>query len=77
MVLVAALAYDESTLFPGYAAALPVVGSALLLVGGLRAASWGPQAGLSLPPVRADRRLVVLPVPLALAAADLRRGGVG
>ena len=52
MVLVAALAFDESTLFPGYAAALPVVGSALLLVGGLRAASWGPQAGLSLPPVR-------------------------
>ena len=52
MVLVAALAYDEGTLFPGYAAALPVVGSALLLVGGLGAATWGPQAGLSLPPVR-------------------------
>ena len=51
-VLVAALAFDESTLFPGYAAALPVVGSALLLVGGLGPASWGPQAGLSLPPVR-------------------------
>jgi peptidoglycan/LPS O-acetylase OafA/YrhL len=51
-VLVAAVAFDESTLFPGYAAALPVVGSALLLVGGLGAASWGPQAGLSLPPVR-------------------------
>ncbi len=52
MVVAAALAFDESTLFPGYAAALPVVGSALLLVGGLRAASWGPQAGLSLAPVR-------------------------
>ncbi|WP_460715194.1 acyltransferase family protein [Nocardioides dilutus] len=51
-VLVAALGFDESTLFPGYAAALPVVGSALLLVGGLGAASWGPQAGLSLAPVR-------------------------
>jgi len=51
-VLVAALAFDESTLFPGYAAALPVVGSALLLVGGLNAAGWGPQAGLSLAPVR-------------------------
>ena len=46
-VLVAALGFDESTLFPGYAAALPVVGSALLLVGGLGAAAWGPQAGLS------------------------------
>ncbi|MBJ7357428.1 acyltransferase family protein [Nocardioides sp.] len=52
MVVLAALRFDESTLFPGYAAALPVVGSALLLVGGLGAASWGPQAGLSLPPVR-------------------------
>jgi hypothetical protein len=52
MVLVAALAFDESTLFPGYAAALPVVGSALLLVGGLGPATWGPQAGLSLAPVR-------------------------
>ena len=52
MVMVAALAYDESTLFPGYAAALPVVGSALLLLGGLGAASWGPQAGLSWAPVR-------------------------
>jgi peptidoglycan/LPS O-acetylase OafA/YrhL len=52
MVLVSALAYDESTLFPGYAAALPVVGSALLLVGGLGAASWGPQAGLAWAPVR-------------------------
>lgn len=52
-VLVAALGFDESTLFPGYAAALPVVGAALLLVGGLGAGSWGPQAGLSLPPVRA------------------------
>ena len=52
MVLVAALGYDERTLFPGYAAALPVVGSALLLVGGLGAASWGPQAGLGWAPVR-------------------------
>ena len=52
MVFVAALTFDESTLFPGYAAALPVVGSALLLVGGLGAAAWGPQAGLSLAPVR-------------------------
>ncbi len=52
MILVAAIGYDESTLFPGYAAALPVVGSALLLIGGLRATSWGPQAGLSWAPVR-------------------------
>lgn len=52
-VLGAAFGFDESTLFPGYAAALPVLGAVLLLVGGLGAAPWGPQAGLALAPVRA------------------------
>jgi hypothetical protein len=52
-VAVAALAFDTTTVFPGYAAALPVVGAAALLAGGLRAASWGPQRLLSLPPMRA------------------------
>src|SRR3954449_3760656 len=50
---VAALFYDATTVFPGYAAALPVVGTAALLVGGLRAAAWGPQWLLGLPPMRA------------------------
>ena len=49
----ASLVYDGTTLFPGYAAALPVVGAAALLAGGLRAAPWGPQRLLSLPPMRA------------------------
>jgi peptidoglycan/LPS O-acetylase OafA/YrhL len=49
----AALLYDGTTVFPGYAAALPVVGTAALLAGGLRAAAWGPQWLLSLPPMRA------------------------
>ena len=52
-VAVAALAFDTTTVFPGYAAALPVVGTAALLAGGLRAASWGPQWLLSVPPMRA------------------------
>jgi peptidoglycan/LPS O-acetylase OafA/YrhL len=52
-VAVAALAFDTATVFPGYAAALPVVGTAALLAGGLRAASWGPQWLLSVPPMRA------------------------
>ena len=52
-VAVAALAFDGETVFPGYAAALPVVGTAALLAGGLRPARWGPQPLLSLPPVRA------------------------
>ncbi len=52
-VVVASLVYDGTTVFPGYAAALPVVGTAALLAGGLRAASWGPQRLLGLPPMRA------------------------
>jgi peptidoglycan/LPS O-acetylase OafA/YrhL len=52
-VCVASLVIDGSTLFPGYAAALPVVGTAALLAGGLRSAAWGPQRLLSLPPMRA------------------------
>ena len=51
-VLVAALTFDPDTLFPGYAAALPVVGTALLLTGGLSPARWGPQPLLSVPPMR-------------------------
>ena len=51
-VLAAALLYDGSTAFPGYAAALPVVGTALLLAGGLAAGRLGPQRLLELRPVR-------------------------
>jgi peptidoglycan/LPS O-acetylase OafA/YrhL len=52
-VLVAALTYDPGTLFPGYAAALPVVGTSFLLAGGLAPAPWGPQRLLTLSPWRA------------------------
>jgi peptidoglycan/LPS O-acetylase OafA/YrhL len=49
----AALAYEPATPFPGYAAALPVVGAALLLIGGHGAVrSWGPQGLLSIAPMR-------------------------
>ncbi|MGZ4464621.1 MAG: acyltransferase family protein [Nocardioides sp.] len=51
-VAVAALTFDSATVFPGYAAALPVVGSAMLLLGGLRPAPWGPQRGFGWRPVR-------------------------
>ena len=51
-VVVAALVFDATTVFPGYAAAVPVVGTAALLAGGLRAASWGPQWLLSVRPMR-------------------------
>jgi peptidoglycan/LPS O-acetylase OafA/YrhL len=52
MVGIAALAFDESTRVPGLPALLPVVGTALLLGGGVAAASWGPQRLLSLAPMR-------------------------
>ncbi|WP_062380653.1 acyltransferase family protein [Demequina pelophila] len=50
-ILVAAFAFDASTPFPGHAAALPVLGAALLLAGGAdsvlsRAGSWAPVAHL-------------------------------
>jgi len=48
-----AIAYDPTTPFPGYAAAVPVVGAALLLVGGHGVVrTWGPQGLLSLAPMR-------------------------
>lgn len=53
MVLVSSVAFTPQTAFPGYAAALPVVGAALLLLGGIgRLESWGPQGLLSMAPMR-------------------------
>ena len=52
MVGAAALLFDEGTRVPGYAALLPVVGTALLLGGGAAAASWGPQRLLGTAPMR-------------------------
>jgi len=51
-VLTAAFAFDEHTPFPGIAAAIPVVGTALLLGGGLGTAKWGPQFLLGVAPMR-------------------------
>ncbi len=54
MIGYSAVVYDPGTPFPGYAAALPVVGAALLLVGGHGAVRrWGPQGLLSVAPMRA------------------------
>ena len=53
MIAYSALAYTPQTPFPGSAAAVPVVGTALLLLGGLeRVAAWGPQRALSVLPMR-------------------------
>ncbi|WP_365696410.1 acyltransferase family protein [Nocardioides sp.] len=52
MVGAAAVLFTEGTRVPGVAALLPVVGTALLLGGGVAAASWGPQRLLSVAPMR-------------------------
>ncbi|MGO2557944.1 acyltransferase family protein [Brachybacterium sp.] len=44
-----AVLYDSSTPFPGYAAALPVIATVLLLVGGAAPGSWHAGRLLSLP----------------------------
>ncbi|WP_250028680.1 acyltransferase family protein [Paractinoplanes maris] len=40
-VLVAAVTFDKSTPFPGYAALLPVLGTAAVIAGGTSAGGWG------------------------------------
>ncbi|MCY1137780.1 acyltransferase family protein [Actinoplanes sp. Pm04-4] len=40
-VLIAAVTFDESTPFPGYAALLPVLGTAAVIAGGSGAGGWG------------------------------------
>jgi len=52
MIGVAAVGFDATTRVPGAPALLPVVGTALLLGGGVAAAGWGPQRLLALAPAR-------------------------
>ena len=40
-VIVAAVVFDDRTTFPGYAALLPVLGTAAVIAGGTSAAGWG------------------------------------
>ncbi len=50
MIMAAALAYDDHTIFPGFAALLPCSGAALILAGGGHG-KWNLHALLSLAPV--------------------------
>lgn len=53
LIAYAALSFDSGTPFPGSAALVPVVGTVLLLLGGLpRVARWGPQRILAVLPLR-------------------------
>src|SRR5699024_6792015 len=61
--------YDESTPFPSYTAALPVIATALMIVGGGAPGGLHANRLLSLAPLPGDRRDLLFAVPGALAAA--------
>jgi peptidoglycan/LPS O-acetylase OafA/YrhL len=84
LVVVGCVGLGESTAYPGTAALLPVLGTALVVGGGSRASRWGAGALLALPPLRWIGRLsyswylwhwpVLLLVPL-LVGGPLGLGG--
>ena len=76
LILVANFAFDDSTPFPGTAALVPVLGSALVIIGGLRDGTSVTARGLSVAPMR-YREYRLLALPLALAADRPRDSGVG
>lgn len=52
MIAGSALAYDENTFFPGIAAAVPVIGTLLVIVSGPTGPTWSPNSILALRPVQ-------------------------
>ena len=77
MVLGSAVAMDESTPFPGTAALVPVLGTALLVAAGARLPD-GLVSSTSVPPASPVRRPDLLRlVPVALAGARAGHGDVG
>ncbi len=57
LIVLACLRLDESTPYPGVAATLPVLGAALVVIGGCAESRWGVGAPLSTPPMRVVGRL--------------------
>lgn len=57
LVVVTAMTYSESTWFPGYAAAVPVLGTALVIGCGIAAPRAGPTSALSVGPAQHLGRL--------------------
>ncbi|RFA08374.1 hypothetical protein B7R54_03395 [Subtercola boreus] len=50
-LVASAFVLNSSTLFPGYAAALPVIATGLVIIGGTGAHRWSPFRALSIPPM--------------------------
>ena len=71
-IAAAAIFYTEKTPFPGYAALLPVLGALAVIAAGAPTRRWAPTRGLELPAGPVPRRRLLLGLPVALAAADLR-----
>ena len=51
-VLYAAFAFNSQTAYPGSLVAVPVVGAALIIAGGVSAPRWGAESALGRPPVQ-------------------------
>lgn len=52
LIVVSAAAFDESTAFPGYLAAIPVAGTALFILSGPRSPLWSPNTVLGVSPIQ-------------------------
>ena len=77
MVLGSAVAMDESTPFPGTAALVPVLGTALLVAAGARLPDGLVSSTLSRPAASVRRPDLLRLVPLALAGAGAGHGDLG
>ena len=76
-IVAACIGFTSETPFPGYAAALPVVGTALLLLAGAGTAAPVTWPLLDNRVMRTVGDWSVLPLPLALAGADPHRARAG
>ena len=72
-ILIAASAFTSQTAYPGSLVAIPVVGAALIIAGGMKAHAIGAEALLHLAPFRWLGRLLLLALSVALAHPDHRR----
>jgi peptidoglycan/LPS O-acetylase OafA/YrhL len=81
LIVVGCVRLGESTAYPGTAALLPVVGTAVVVGAGSAGPRWGAGALLSLPPMRAIGRLsyswYLWHWPVLLLAAPLLGGSLG
>jgi peptidoglycan/LPS O-acetylase OafA/YrhL len=81
LIVVGCLRLGGSTAYPGTAALLPVVGTALVLAGGCAAPRWGTGTVLAVPPLRAIGRLsyswYLWHWPVLLLAPRLVGGSLG